>query len=219
MRSRLTPAQSLGFAGFFCGKVDLANFTFRSPFLLHDAAQVIMCLRVREFVAKLLQPHCQVGIDSSSHYQSVATVILGFAVFAVNVLGHFTKNELLIFVSELFQFGMCISLLLLYVGVHIYVSRTFLGEAVAPSFRKRRRLVYMAFAVVEITLVLRAILWLYIAIALHDVAEVRCTLPLWPLSPVPPHTSSASSCIQCLLMHPVPPHTFASELQPLENCR
>jgi hypothetical protein len=139
-----------------------------------------MCLRVREFVAKLLQPHCFASIDSSSHYQSVATIILGFAVFAVNVLGHFTKNELLIYVSELCQFGMCISLLLLYIGVHIYISRTFLGDAAAPSFRKRRRMVYMAFVIVEITLILRAILWLYIAIALHDAAQVHSTCPLYP---------------------------------------
>jgi hypothetical protein len=137
-----------------------------------------MCLRVREFVAKLLQPHCHASINSSSHYYSVATVILGFAVFAINVLGHFTKNELLIYVSELCQFGMCISLLLLFLGVHIYIGRTFLGEVAAPSFRKRRRLVYMAFVVVELTLILRAILWLYIAISLRDAAQVYDSLPL-----------------------------------------
>ena len=46
-----------------------------------------MCFRVREFVAKLLQPHCAHNIQSNSHYHCVATVILGFAVFASNVIG------------------------------------------------------------------------------------------------------------------------------------
>jgi hypothetical protein len=131
-----------------------------------------MCLRVREFVAKLLQPHCCANINSSTHYYCVATVILGFAVFSVNVLGHFTKNELLIYVSELLQFAMCLTLLLLFIVVHVYIGRTSVGEAAASSFRKRRRLVYIAFVIVEITLILRAILWLYIAIALHHAADV-----------------------------------------------
>jgi len=148
--------QSLGFAGFLTGKA-------------------IMCFRVREFVAKLLQPHCSASIQSNSHYYSVATVILGFSVFAVNVIGHFSQNELLIYVSELLQFGMCISLLLLFVLVHIYMTRTSVCDAAASSFRKRRRLVHMAFAIVEITLLMRTIFWLYIAAALHN-APRNCDL-------------------------------------------
>ncbi len=131
-----------------------------------------MCFRVREFVAKLLQPHCAHNIQSNSHYHCVATVILGFAVFASNVIGHFTQNEMLIYVSELLQFGMCISLLLLFVAVHIYMTRTSVGDAAASTFRKRRRLVHVAFAFVEITLLLRTLLWLYIAVALHNATRV-----------------------------------------------
>lgn len=144
--------------------------------------QAIMCFRVREFVAKLLQPHCSASIQSNSHYYSVATVILGFSVFAVNVIGHFSQNELLIYVSELLQFGMCISLLLLFVLVHIYMTRTSVCDAAASSFRKRRRLVHMAFAIVEITLLMRTIFWLYIAAALHNAPRVQRPLPLFSRS-------------------------------------
>jgi hypothetical protein len=147
--------------------------------------QAIMCFRVREFVAKLLQPHCSASIQSNSHYYCVATVILGFSVFAVNVIGHFSQNELLIYVSELLQFGMCISLLLLFVLVHIYMTRTSVCDAAASSFRKRRRLVHTAFAFVEITLLMRTIFWLYIAAALHNATAVQRPSPLFS-----PSTSS-----------------------------
>ena len=136
-----------------------------------------MCLRVREFAAKLLQPHCTAYIHSSSHYYCVATVILGFSVVAVNVLGHFSKNELLIYISELLQFGMCVAMLLLYVSVQIFFARTSICDAAASSFRKRRRLVHVAFAVVEIALLLRTVLWLKIAVAIHDAAQVHTIQP------------------------------------------
>jgi hypothetical protein len=61
----------------------------------------------------------------------------------------------------------------LFVVVHIYVSRTSIGDASASSFRKRLRLVHVAFAIVEITLLLRSVLWINIAIALHDAAVVH----------------------------------------------
>ena len=131
-----------------------------------------MCLRVREIVAKLLQPHCSANIHSNSHYYCVATVILSFSVFAVNVIGHFSRNNLLIFISELLQFGICIAVLILFICVHIYVGRTSVGAAAASSYHKRRRLVHAAFAVVEITLLIRAILWINIAIALNDADQV-----------------------------------------------
>jgi len=75
--------------------------------------------------------------------------------------------------SELLQFGICIAVLILFIAVHVCVGRTSVGAAAASSFHKRRRLVHAAFAVVEITLLLRAILWLNIAIALNDAAQVR----------------------------------------------
>jgi hypothetical protein len=178
----LTGPKSLGFAGFLCGKVHVVCMVSSCCHLAFDPQvyifkQVIMCLRVREFAAKLLQPHCAAYIQSGSHYYSVATVILGFAVVAVNVLGHFSKNELLIYVSELLQFGMCVAMLLLYVSVHIFFARTSICDAVASSFRKRRRLVHVAFAVVEITMLLRTVLWLKIAVAIHDAAQVHTIQP------------------------------------------